>query len=180
MSDVSLLPKLHDDEQWKVIPAFPKYAVSTEGRFASFYWKPFKILKPSLVNYPCGHRRLNVTFDGKTRQASRTVACTFWGTNPKMVLHINGNALDNRLENLKPGDGKENYRDSISHGTAARGEKQGSSKLSAKDVAYIREVGKLGTRGIEGTGNIRVLSDKFGVSGSTIRRIVRGDLWRLK
>lgn len=61
----------------------------------------------------------------------------------------------------------ENKADMVLHGTAPRGEKQGSSKLTAKDVLSIRTSPILGN----------VLAARYGVSKSSISRIRNGKMW---
>jgi len=91
------------------IPEFPGYAVTDGGRVWSA--KSNKWLKPCLLKYG-GNRRakswyLDVRFwrDGKLyhRLVHRLVAAAFIGLCPAglQVSHIDGDCLNNRLENLE-------------------------------------------------------------------------------
>lgn len=75
----------------------------------------------------------------------RLVLSTFAGARPEGMecRHLNGNALDNRLENLAWGTHKENMNDEIAQGTAAclrHGEKHNCAKLTNKEVEEIRSL----------------------------------------
>lgn len=63
----------------------------------------------------------------------------------------------------------ENMADRIAHGTANRGERQGSSKLTAAEVVQIRRL----AGSVSGT----KLAAQFGVSCPTISGIVKGTRW---
>ena len=61
--------------------------------------------------------------------------------------HLNGNPLDNRLENICWGTQQENAQDAIRHGTAVClrcGERSVAAKLSNDDVTNIRRMYKEG------------------------------------
>ena len=66
---------------------------------------------------------------------------------------------------------RENEADKLIHGTASRGERQGSSKLKTRDVEEIRSV--------YATGNSShaKLAKRFGVSEKAIQLIVRRETW---
>jgi hypothetical protein len=95
-------------EQWKMIPGYYDYFVSSNGRVFSL--KRFIFLRPSpdakgymVVNI----RKNNVNY---VRKIHRLVALTFL-KNPELrrtVDHINNRKNDNRLENLRFATAKEN------------------------------------------------------------------------
>lgn len=66
---------------------------------------------------------------------------------------------------------KENTSDQIAHGTRARGERQGSSRLTSDKVLTIRELDKKGVPR-------RILAAEFGVKTSCIHDVCMGRSWR--
>ncbi|MFW6015287.1 MAG: HNH endonuclease [bacterium] len=98
---------------------------------------------------------------------------TFVGNCPdgKEVRHLNGIPDDNRLKNLKYGTRKENVQDSIKHGTALIGSKNGQSKLTKKEVIEIRS--KYRKENI----TQKELGKKYGVARRTIGDIINYKCW---
>lgn len=91
-----------------------------------------------------------------------------------IVRHLNGDSLDDRLENLSYGTHKQNTHDRIAHGTMFYGEDVHNSKFSNSDIVHIRKVHtpnctKYGTT---------ALAKKYGVALSTISSIVHGRNWK--
>ena len=88
--------------------------------------------------------------------------------------HLDGNKLNNNLENLKWGTPKENGEDRVRHGTVRpmRGELNGSCKLKEFQVLQIAELIKEGTLTQAQIGKI------FGVSKWTIQSIKLGRQWK--
>jgi len=70
---------------------------------------------------------------------------TFIKKRPKNYFcrHLDGNPLNNNLNNLKWGTRSENAQDSIKHNTFARGEKHCKAKLTEKDIIEIRKLLKI-------------------------------------
>jgi hypothetical protein len=87
-------------------------------------------------------------------------------------LHINGIKNDCRLENLRWGTRKENVADAIKHGTATVGERNGGARLSqddANNIRLVKETYKLFNKQI---------ANYYGVTSSTISRIIRNETYR--
>lgn len=64
----------------------------------------------------------------------------------------------------------ENARDAMSHDTHARGEINGNSKLTDKDVMDIRE--------LRGKVTLRELSERYGVSQGSLCWVQKGKTWK--
>jgi len=124
-----------DGEVWKDIPHYEGiYQASSFGRIRTIdgkitystrhgkrHWKG-RIIKPKLENdYKTGYR---VTLWKDKRDidylVARLVAVTFFGYSPLTVNHINGNRLDNRIENLEWLSLGDNIRHGFDTGLYAR------------------------------------------------------------
>lgn len=117
---------------WKNIDDF--YAVSEKGDILNLKTK--NIIKP----HDNGYGYLAVKLHGKNYKIHRIVAREFIGASDMLVRHINGNKIDNHFTNLKYGTDKENYEDSIRHGTNSKGKINGKTKLSEDSVFRIKKM----------------------------------------
>jgi HNH endonuclease len=84
--------------------------------------------------------------------------------------HLDGNPQNDSPGNLEWGTQKENMADTIKHGTATRGEKSGTAKLTRGQMEEIKRrrlAGEMGTR----------LAEEFGVSSSTVCDIIKSRTW---
>ncbi len=86
------------------------------------------------------------------------------------VLHYDGNPLNNSLENLRWGTHKDNFADRDRHGTTARGERHGRSKLTKEQVLQIPVLRAEGL-------SQRKIAALFGVHNTLISYILRGKSW---
>ena len=155
-------------ENWKDIPRCPGYFASDCGRI--------KYGEKIFTGYvdPKGYTRVSVVEDGqrKNKNVARLVARAFLGEdNGSMVRHINGKPSDNRPENLKYGTAKDNYADSVLHGTNSKGEKHGRSKLKAEDVIDILNSYQPKVVGYN------TLAKKYGISKRAVKLILDGKNW---
>jgi hypothetical protein len=89
----------------------------------------------------------------------------------KMCLHRNGRQADNRLANIRWGTPKENAEDAIRLGELAHGERNGSVKLTEKDVRVIRYLLAEGY-------SYRQIARMFYVDKKTVYVIKTGKNWR--
>lgn len=97
------------EEVWKEIDGFRGYEVSNLGHIRSFrdfhgnIVESFRILKPRINKD--GYYELSMSNNDRrrvTKRVHRIVAITFLGLKSDLVVnHINGNKLDNRIENLE-------------------------------------------------------------------------------
>lgn len=94
---------MQDIEEWKVFPLDFRYEVSTYGRIRRV--NTLKVRKLQLKQN--GYLGLVLSHPGKRKPSAydlhSMVAVTWLGTRPKGmdVSHLDGNRLNNRLENLK-------------------------------------------------------------------------------
>lgn len=112
---------------------------------------------------------------GKTALAHRVAYELTYGEIPKgmHVLHKCDNRRCVNPAHIFLGTNKDNVRDKVQKGRQAKGEKNGRSKLTYKQIDAIRYMHKTGRYS---SGQIAEL---FGVCPSNVRNIVRGDYWKL-
>ena len=148
-----------EGEIWKDLPDFEGlYQVSTKGRVKGFkYGKSYKphILKPIII-VEKNHRKyknsngyvyVKLHVNGKcyNKRVHRLVAITFIPNpeNKNQVNHIDGNTLNNHVENLEWSDGSENTlhaRRILKRGIPHLiGERHGNAYLTWNDIHKIRE-----------------------------------------
>ena len=162
-------------ENWKRHPYWNAYEISDLGRVKRIARAQGgvvgKILKPS-IRY--GYFVVWLNPGHKQRGIHQLVLETFVGLpkNDEVCRHLNGIKADNFLKNLKWGTPQENYADSVSHGTAARREKNGRAVLTGNQVRSIR------IRYASGLSSQRLLAREFGVTHPTIQAIVENRSWR--
>lgn len=155
--------------EWKPIPGFDPYEVSNNGRVR----RGFNELKPQIDAR--GRRRYTLSIKGKVSRhfASRLVLESFIGPCPKGMecCHNNGDATDNRPENLRWDTHSSNIMDRYLHGTATCGELVNTAKLNRGAVETIR------TRRANGE-KLRPLALEFGVTETMISYICNRKSWK--
>lgn len=161
-----------EGEVWKPIQESADYFVSNLGNVRSNKKRIEGNLK-QLVDKD-GYLVVSISTKPKRRllKIHRLVAQAFID-NPEskpQVCHKDGSKDNNVYTNLYWGTAKENNVDKVSHGTVARGEKQGLSKLKKEEVIEIK---RLLSKGETATS----LGKKFGVHKSTIKTIKCGKSW---
>lgn len=168
-------------EKWKVIPDFPDYAVSTQGRvmrvipskskFAHTY--PGKLLKP--VEDYNGYLCIGLFKNGsrKGHSIARLVALCFLGPCPngKEINHKNAIKTDNTLDNLEYITHAQNMQHAFALGLLrSKGESNPAAKLQNKDVLAIIKLRKLGW-------THQNIANQFPVHRVTICDILSGKTW---
>jgi len=173
-----------ENERWLPIEGHQHYEVSDAGRVRSKdrpvhnYIKRGKILKPSRrkrgerdVCYVVNLGRNNM------RRVHRLVLEAFVGPAPEGTegCHNDGNPANNALGNLRWDTHPSNMADQIAHGTRSappvmRGEDHPRTTLTTADVSFIR-------RQHLRRGDRQRLATRFGVSGTTITRIIDRKVW---
>lgn len=130
-------------EEFREIPNFSRYGISKDGVVKNITTgciiKPYKTEK--------GYLRLSITSDsGKATQwrVHRLVALTYIDCNlnsDKVINHINGIKIDNRVENLEIVTSRENTHHAIETGLwdGVMGENNSSAKLTNKHARCIRD-----------------------------------------
>lgn len=161
------------------IPDYPGYFITRAGDVFSTRkvrkgGDPYR-LKPVLTAK--GYLRVNLCKpNGKCKILTihRLVAMVFLPPCPSPqhhIRHLDGDKLNNRVENLAWGTAFDNEADKFLHGTAMIGERNHQSKLTAQQVKAIREVYRRG--GVTQT----ALAREMGVDRRTIARVVHNHTW---
>jgi hypothetical protein len=152
-------------EYIRPIDFLPNTLISRDGKL----WRNGKEKKFTVG--PIGYEVVSFSTNNKTKTyyKHRLLLHAFVSECPVgcEALHINGNRLDNRLDNLRWGTRKENVSDAIKHGTATIGSKNGAAKLTDEMIKTIRQ-SKLINDSVDN------LSNQYQVSVTTIRRVLNG------
>lgn len=122
-----------------------------------------------------GYLVVNLCKNGKAsrRYVHDVVAEAYIGKKPcgYQVRHINGDRSDCRASNLSYGTQSDNEKDKAVHGTGNQGGRHGMSKLSDSKVEAIKRELRAGYAGVD-------IAKRYGVSDSTISKILNGIGWR--
>lgn len=160
-----------DAEEWRPIMVVPGYEVSN---FARVRHSEKGTIKGAPVARN-GYRVVNLWRNNKGRvhTVHSLVAEAFLGPRPEgwSVNHIDGDRLNNLPSNLEYMTLADNSRDQAAAGRAARGERNGHSKLTESDVSAIRQRALAGERTCD-------LAHEFGVGSPIISQIKHGKRWR--
>lgn len=167
-------------ENWKVVPEYPKYMVSSNGKVKNIrgnILRPFdrvkygpKLQRGYLTVHLCGSKLKR--YDNHTVHS--LVMSAFVGARPEgyVINHKNGIRSDNRLENLEYCTQSHNRKEDFVHGRQSyRGEKNNSCKLTETDVLEIVELYRTGSH------SYATLSKIYGVHRNGISNIMNGHCW---
>lgn len=175
-------------EEWRVFPLFNgNYEVSNLGRVRSIdkivrkfsvlvgmdvdqFYKG-KILKQSKAD-KYGHLSVHIGFEKKRYKipVHQMVLIAFTCDRPEgmVACHNNGDAADNRVENLRWDTQAENNADRKRHNRYANCENHPMAKLTRKQALEIIGCSK----------TITQISKEYGISQSHAWRLKRGESWK--
>lgn len=163
----------------KPIPGFVGYWVTPAGTVWSTRMRRPRALVPYLSH---GYPRVGLLGDGRRTASGQLrprgamvhalVLLTFVGPRPNGLeaRHLDGNRGNPALSNLAWGTSLENANDKRRHGTAVRGERTGTAKLTAEQTAAL-------VRAAAGGVPQRALARRFGIGQTQVGRIIRGEAW---
>lgn len=180
----SLQPPTHPPEVWLPVVGYEgSYEVSDMGRVKSLARRIIRgdgkwqsIGERIMKQHPngSGHYAVSLAHNGirSTYKVHTLVLEAHCCPRPEGMecRHLDGDKLNNVLSNLVWGTHAENMRDSVEHGTRARGENNGQSKLTEESV---REIHKLRRDGLK----LRQIASIFGVGITAIYKILEGYTW---
>lgn len=175
-----------ESENLRACQRFPGYFADEYGNVFSNKRDGGRLryLRPETDRYgylKCDIRRNGIT---KTMHIHSLVLDAWIGPKPDRskfqdcrrveARHLDGNKTNNAPQNLTWGTSKENGKDKVTHGTAARGEKGGNAKLKQADVDQLRAEYQRGVRGFGQT----ALAKKFNVTQANVWAIVNNKTWQ--
>ena len=177
-----------DKEIWNPVPGFGDYYEASNignirskdrivirnnpktGKLCKFFYKS-KILQ-SCPSDKDGHQVVHLGFNLKKKNVfvHTMVLLAFVGGRPNGMecCHINGDATDNRVENLRWDTHHSNNQDRKLHGKYANGQNHPMAKLSEKDILNIRSSEK----------NNKELRKIYPISNSQMHRILTKQSWK--
>ena len=171
-------------EEWREIPDYPGYEISSLGNARSFrsgngkgeLKSEARVLKQQVF---AGRKyyRLTLFRNGKpkTLKTHRVMLEAFKGPCPPGMqgLHRDDNQSNNTIDNLMWGTHAENVADKIANGKQVRGSGVGIAKLSEAQAGEIKQRLIDAKRGIVG-----ILANEYGVCRSSISAIKHDHTWR--
>jgi len=166
------------EEIWENIEGFEGiYQVSNLGKVKSLKFGKEKYLSITKSSIGYLNTKLQLNKKNKSFLVHRLVAETFIKNefNKPCVNHINGIKTDNRVENLEWCTHKENTEHSLKNDLIKTGYNHKQSKLSLKDIEYIRKNYKEKDKKNGGY----KLAEMFGVSRNCISNVVKNKTYRI-
>lgn len=163
--------------EWRIIPGFESYAVSSDGRIMSFPSASRGkraingILKPKPGGYKKTYFKVSLYKDKMARDfyIHKLVLSIFGSPQPEgmQCAHIDGNPHNNNIDNLMWATPAENSQHKILHGTSGKGERNSMARISDNDVFTILRRIYLGN-------SAKDIAHDYGVCASTILSVAAG------
>ena len=116
---------------------------------------------------------VGVKVNRKQKYMHRETFAAIYGYYPEVVMHKCDNPLCYNPAHLLPGTHAENVKDKVQKGRQAKGEQNGRSKLTEKQVEEIRERLNAGSRGIQVQ-----LANEYKVDPKVISKIKHRKNWK--
>jgi len=157
---------------WKTIPNYEGfYEISNTGMVRNRFEKILRSYKEGN-----GYMRIELNKNGSAKKHSihRLVAGAFLGKRelPYEVNHINGNRVDNNVENLEWLTRSQNIRDTHIKGRHnQKSEKNNATKLTNREVSRIKLACLCGIKKSE-------ISKIYNIAESTVFSIANGTNWK--
>jgi hypothetical protein len=156
-------------------PTLMRWVVGYEGRYlvhrdGQVFNRLANVMAVRIDRYGYANVRLNGGGKQSWKKVARLVAEAWHGPAPDAqshAAHLNGDPLNNCVENIAWKTPKANNADKLLHGTHQAGEKHPRVKLSVAQVETIRA----------STLASRALAAQYGVNQSQIVRIKNGARW---
>lgn len=170
---------------WRPLSGFP-YEVSSDGRVrrtagGSNNAKPGRILKSYTDTYGYLVVRLSKNGSVYDRKVHRLVCETFHGPSDlPEVRHLDGDPTNNHASNLAWGTSADNAADREKHGRTRRGEASPRAKLTASQVAAIREAYVLAREGRQRVprGWRAQMANQYGITVNGLSTIISGSTYK--
>ena len=163
----------------KPIPGCPGYLAGSDGTIWSEMpgrngrWQSLHVIQPYRDKRGYMHVTLRCNQTKRRYSVHQLVALTFHGLRPDgyVVRHRNGNASDNRPENLIYGTQAENIADKDTHGTAIRGDRSYLAKITDEQATEI-------LRRMNAGESQAALAREFGIADATVSALKKGRIRR--
>lgn len=169
-------------EVWRDVLGYEGlYSVSDKGRVYGHKRRGCsgRVLRTNPRSNSSRYLRVHLCMDNsiKSKDVHSLVCTAFNGPRQpgQVCRHLDGNPQNNTPNNLKWGTHKDNYQDSIRHGTAylvfnSRGQKNPAAKLRASQVIEIRHKAKAMAHA--------AIASEYGISRQNVGDIVNRRSWR--
>lgn len=165
-------------EEWKAIPGYPGYEVSSNGRVRCWRKRNANARVPSeprsvkpIPSKAHGYVYVSLSVDGRVKRerVHKLALLAFLGPVPREMecAHLDGNRANNNIVNLAYKTHAENMRDRESHGRVPYGTAVVGAKLNdeAARAIYTAE------------GQYAAIGADYGVDRAVVRLIKQGKAW---